>query len=343
MENILVTGGRGFIGFNFIKQIANKKNINIINLDKRSYSSQKGYIFKSFNNVKDIKMNICNQTNVTNIIKNYKPNKIVNFAAESHVDRSIENPKHFIENNILSTFSLLEGCLRGLPSRHKYKFIQISTDEVYGSITKGSATTSFPMKPSSPYSSSKAASENIAYSYYKTFNMPIIITNCTNNYGPYQFPEKLIPLTIFNALNNKKISIYGNGTQSRDWLHVDDHITAILKIIKSGKPGGKYHIGSNHEISNLKLVKIILKIIAQSNKNIKYNDLLNLISFVTDRPAHDLRYSLDITSTSKLHWTPKLDFEFGLKSTVNWYLENSKWIYKNLQNRYDGKRIGLLK
>lgn len=332
-KNILITGGLGFIGSNFINYIFNSKfKFNrIINIDKYSYYSnpilaktklKKNYFF--------FKENINNKRKILNILEKYQINIVVHFAAESHVDRSISSPYDFIINNINGTFNLLEACKKYLEITdffHNFKFIHVSTDEVFGSLKSNdkSFTESNPYLPNSPYAASKASSDLIVRSFYKTYKFPAIITNCSNNYGPYQFPEKLIPLVINNCINKIDIPVYGNGKQIRDWIYVDDHSAAILKIINKAKPGERYNIGGNQEITNLELIENICKIM-----NIKLpqdNNYKDLIKFVADRPGHDLRYSINSSKINKkLKWKAKITLGSGLEKTINWYLQNRNWL-----------------
>jgi dTDP-glucose 4,6-dehydratase len=254
---------------------------------------------------------------------------VINFAAETHVDRSIFDPEIFFQNNVIGTLRLVEACRKYIDfyKIKKFKFIHISTDEVYGSLKlkEKSFDENNRIKPNSPYAASKAGSNHIIMSYYKTFNFPGIITNCSNNYGPFQFPEKLIPVTIFNALNKKIIPIYGNGKQIRDWIFVSDHCEAINIILKKGKLGESYNIGSDNQISNLDIVKKICLLLNDLNRN-KFDSYLNLIKHVKDRPGHDTRYAINNKKIKKLGWKPKVTLEKGLSQTINWYLKNQKWI-----------------
>jgi dTDP-glucose 4,6-dehydratase len=308
---MLVTGGLGFIGSNFIINTLKKfPQYEIINLDDELHGSNKLNL-KNIKNYKFVKGNICNEKLVEKLVK--KCNLVVNFAAESHVDRSISNPKPFINSNIVGLFNILEQI-----KNQKKKLIQISTDEVFGSLKKDSADENFKLNPSSPYASSKAAAELLVNSYVTTFDCKCIITRCTNNFGPRQFPEKLIPKTILLAYQNKKIPIYGSGKNIRDWIFVNDHCDAINKIITNGKEGKTYNISGQNELNNITIVKKILKFMGKSN---------DTIEFVNDRPGHDFRYSLDSSKIQKeLNWSPKLDFDKNLKETIGWYLENMEWI-----------------
>ena len=309
---ILVTGGLGFIGSNFIINILKKfPKYEITNLDDELYGSNHLNLknVKKSKNYKFVKGNICNEKLVKKLVK--KCDLVVNFAAESHVDRSISHPKPFIDSNITGVFNILEQI-----KNERKKLIQISTDEVFGSLKKDSANENYKLNPSSPYSSSKAAAELLVNSYVTTFDCECIITRCTNNFGPRQFPEKLIPKTILLAYQNKKIPIYGTGKNIRDWIFVNEHCDAINKIITKGKNGQTYNISSGNELDNITIVKKILKIMEKSSENIE---------FVNDRPGHDFRYSLDSLKIRKeLNWSPKLNFDKNLEETIEWYMENMK-------------------
>lgn len=344
MKKIIITGGLGFIGSNFIKKIIDK-NYSILNIDNISYSSNIliNKIFKNYSNYKFVKSSIGN-LKLKQIIKKFNPHCIINFAAESHVDRSIENPLSFVNNNVSDLLNFLE-IVRSIKNDIQLnKFIHISTDEVYGDLKlkEKPFNESSPYLPNSPYAASKASGDHLVRAWSKTFSMPMIITHCTNNYGPFQFPEKLIPLTINKLINKQSIPIYGNGSNIRDWIHVDDHNDAILKLYLHGKVGKIYNISANNELSNLELIKYICKIFSSlSQDNFKYTDL---ITFVTDRPAHDFRYSLSSHKIRKeIEWKPKINFESGLKSTIKWYMENYKWTKSALKNKYNLERLGLIK
>lgn len=338
----LVTGGSGFIGSNFIRNLLSKFDLDIvINLDNLSLNS-------NINNLRDItsekyifyKGDINDRNLVLDILSKHKVDTIVHFAAESHVDRSILDPLKFFSTNILGTQNLLECFKNYLENKNEniynFRFIHVSTDEVYGSLKKDSPafTEKTQYKPNSPYAASKASSDHIVRSYFKTYNLPINITNCSNNYGPYQFPEKLIPLVINNCLNNQPIPIYGNGEQIRDWIHVQDHCDALLKIIETKSIGKKFNIGGNSEFSNLEIVKNICKIMDFHFPNTNSNSYNNLIKFVNDRPGHDFRYALNIDKIyNELQWKPKIKLKEGLESTIKWYLDNRQWIKSATQNK----------
>jgi len=340
MHKILVTGGLGFIGSNLIKILLRKKFI-VINIDKISYSSN-FYNTKNFSsnkNYKFIKCDLRNAKKISNILYKFKPNCIFNLAAETHVDRSIDGPKNFIDSNINGTFKLLEAFKKYSNSFKNTKLIHISTDEVYGDVLKGRSKEIDAYKPSSPYSASKAASDHLIYSYVRTFNIPAIVTNCSNNYGPRQHPEKLIPKLIYNILQNKSLPIYGKGRNSREWIFVNDHCEALIKIYKKGKLGEFYNIGSNYNINNLQVVKKLLSI---AKKKINFGKKVK-IKFVKDRPGHDMRYAINSSKLkNKLGWVPKINFSKGLEKTFLWYFENQKY-YSKLNKKDITKRIGIKK
>ena len=346
---ILVTGGAGFIGSNFIHFQMNKGN-KIFNLDNLTYASNPDSLLKYKNdkNYSFKKGDIANSKDVSEVINTFRPNVIVNFAAESHVDRSIDGPSTFIKTNILGTFVLLEESLKYYNTlldseKDRFKFIHISTDEVFGSLgNDGFFEENTPYDPSSPYSASKASSDHLVIAWNRTFKLPVLITNCSNNYGPYQFPEKLIPLMIINALQCKKLPIYGTGENIRDWLYVEDHCRAIDVVMKKGRLGESYLIGGNNEISNLDIVKIICK---KLNELVPRNDLdyIDLIEFVNDRPGHDFRYAINYSKIkNELNWEPEVSFDIGITKTIEWYLDNVAWFEKIQKNIYDQKRIGVI-
>jgi dTDP-glucose 4,6-dehydratase len=337
MKKVIVTGGMGFIGSNLIDLLL-KQNYFVINIDKVSYSSN-FYNTKEFaknNKYKFVKCNLNNRSKLRKILDKYKPTGIFNLAAETHVDRSIDGPKKFIESNILGVFNLLE-CFKKYSSKNKKsKLIHISTDEVYGDILKGRSLETDSYNPSSPYAATKASSDHLVSSYVKTFNIPAIITNCSNNYGPKQHPEKLIPKIIYNIINNRKIPIYGNGKNSREWIFVSEHCEALIKVFKSGKKGSFYNIGSNINLDNIKICKQLINI---ARKKIKLGKNVK-IEFVKDRPSHDVRYALNSNKIKKkLNWKPVISITKGLEKTFNWYLNNEKF-FSNFKKDDITKRLG---
>ncbi len=340
MKKILVTGGLGFIGSNLIELLL-KKNYSVINIDKVTYSSNfyNTQEFLKSSSYKFIKCDLNNKSKLSEIIFKYRPICIFNLAAETHVDRSIDDPAAFIKSNILGVFNLLEIFKRYSKKNKKTRLVHISTDEVYGDILKGRSHEEFPYKPSSPYAASKASSDHLVSSYVRTYKIPAIVTNCSNNYGPKQHPEKLIPKLIYNILNNKNLPIYGNGKNSREWIYVEDHCEALLKVFQKGKIGEFYNIGSNKNLDNLEICKSLIKVAKEKikiGKNVK-------IKFVKDRPGHDVRYALDSKKIlDKLNWKTKVNFKKGLEKTFLWYLRNDKY-YKSISKIDIVKRIGKIK
>ena len=338
MKKIIVTGGLGFIGSNLIELLL-KNKYSVINIDKVTYSSNfyNTLEFLKSSSYKFIKCDLNNKSKLNEIIFKYKPICIFNLAAETHVDRSIDGPESFIKSNILGVFNLLEIFRKYSKKNKKTRLIHISTDEVYGDILKGRSHENYPYKPSSPYAASKAASDHLVSSYVRTYKIPAIVTNCSNNYGPKQHPEKLIPKLIYNIFNNKSLPIYGNGKNSREWIYVEDHCNALLKVFQKGKIGEFYNIGSNKNLNNLEICKFL---IAVAKKNIKIGKNVR-IKFVKDRPGHDVRYALDSKKIlSKLGWKIKMNFKKGLEKTFLWYLRNDKY-YKSVSKIDIVKRLGV--
>jgi len=337
MKNVLVTGGAGFIGSNFIRKLLEtEKDIRLVNLDLLTYSG-------SMENLHDLpdqschifeKGDICDAKLVTKLLHDYQIDTIVHFAAESHVDRSILGPAQFIQTNIVGTFTLLDCAKKFWSERNgldsgEYRFHHISTDEVFGTLNPGEPawTEEIPYAPSSPYSASKASSDHLVRSYGHTFGFPFTLTNCSNNYGPFQFPEKLIPLIILNAVENKPLPVYGDGQQIRDWLHVEDHCDAILQVLKFGELGQSYNIGGGNQPTNLSIVNTICDLVDELAPSSQPRR--ELIRFVKDRLGHDRRYAMDSSKiTSELGWKPKFTLESGLRLTVEWYLNHSDWVSK---------------
>ena len=340
MKKVVVTGGAGFIGSNLVKFLIKKKYF-VINIDKLSYSGNLSSL-KEFNQSKRYvfyKADLNNKTKITKILNKHKPIGIFNLAAETHVDRSIDSPDNFINNNILGTYNLLESILSyRKKNKKKIKLLHVSTDEVYGDIKiKKRSDENFPYNPSSPYSASKASADHLVKSYIKTYNLPATISKCCNNYGPYQFPEKLIPKLIYNILNNKPLPIYSKGKNLREWIHVQDHCEALLLIFLKGKIGDNYNVGTNFNLKNIdiakKLIRIAKKKLPKIGNKVK-------ISFVKDRPGHDFRYALDSKKIyRKLKWRNKIKFNEGLNQTFDWYLQNKNF-FKKLEKEFM-KRYGL--
>jgi dTDP-glucose 4,6-dehydratase len=333
MKKIIVSGGYGFIGSNLIRHLLKKKYF-IINIDKLSYSANK-YNLRNINskNYSFFRADIGNKSSISKILLKYKPIYFFNLAAETHVDRSIDTPKPFIDNNIRSVFNLLETIKKYIDdTNNKIKLIHISTDEVYGDLakTKRRANENFPYKPSSPYAASKASADHLIKSYIRTYKFPAIISNCSNNYGPSQFPEKLIPKIIFNLINNKPIPIYNKGLNTREWIHVSDHCAALEILARKGIIGENYNIGSNKDLTNIDLAKYIIKVVSKIKK-IKKNVK---IIYVTDRPGHDFRYALNSNKIRKqLNWRPKVNLKQGIETTVEWYLNNLEY-FKTIKKQY---------
>ena len=354
MQRIIVTGGAGFIGANYIHHLFENPDFKgyVLNIDKLTYAG-------NLESLKDIEKNypnryffeqvdIADTDKIASIFEQFQPDTIVNFAAESHVDRSIDSPMEFINTNIVGTAVLLENALRywqklDKEAQKKFRFHHISTDEVFGSLgEEGLFTESTPYDPSSPYSASKASSDHLVRAWYRTYGLPVTISNCSNNYGPYQFPEKLIPLMILNCLDHKPLPVYGQGLNVRDWLYVRDHCEAINYIIQQGTPGQTYNIGGHNEMRNIDIVNLICELLDELHPSSELKSYKQLITYVTDRPGHDLRYAIDSTKIQKeLGWTPKETFNTGIRKTVIWYLENQDW-WKNIQNKkYQQQRLGL--
>ena len=341
---ILVTGGCGFIGSNFIlSQINNHNNI-ILNYDKLTYAANIENLKKVENNslYSFINGDIQDYKKLKDCINNFSPDYIINFAAESHVDRSIDSAEDFINTNIIGTYRLLEASREYYKKNEVIKFLHVSTDEVYGSLGKNEFfTESNPYDPSSPYSASKAASDHLVRAWYKTYSFPGVITNCSNNYGPYQFPEKLIPLMIINCLNSNNLPIYGTGENIRDWLYVEDHCDALYSVLIKGKIGETYNIGGNEEKTNLNIVHIICEILDNKKPSSKLSSYKELITYVKDRPGHDFRYAIDASKIKdKLGWEPEYNFKNAISKTIDWYIENENWWNNILKNKYNLERLG---
>jgi len=340
-KKVVVTGGLGFIGSNLIELLLEKK-FKVINIDKATYSAN-FYNIKEFKKNKNYffyKVDINNKKRILNILKKHKPDGLFNLAAETHVDRSIDAPDVFIKSNILGVFNLLEAIKKYKKIKKKFKMVHISTDEVYGDILNPNKRSkeNDSYKPSSPYSASKASADHLIMSYVRTFKLPIVISNCCNNYGPRQHPEKLIPKVIFNIQNNLNIPVYAKGLNSREWIYVKDHSAALLTIFKKGIIGESYNVGSGKNLKNLEIVKTLLNLFKKEKKTIK-----SKIQFVKDRPGHDFRYALNSTKIrKKLGWKNNISIQKGLSNTINWYLNNKNY-YKNNNRKNFIKRFGILK
>ncbi|MCU7795563.1 MAG: dTDP-glucose 4,6-dehydratase [Candidatus Thiodiazotropha sp. (ex Myrtea spinifera)] len=351
--NILVTGGAGFIGSAVIRHLISHTNHRVANVDKLTYAGN----LESLNSVSENErysfhqLDIVDQAAIESIFRQFRPDIVMHLAAESHVDRSITGPADFIQTNIVGTYVLLEEARKywlDLDGQRKddFRFHHISTDEVYGSLgPKGLFTEESNYDPSSPYSSSKASSDHLVRAWHRTYGLPVIVTNCSNNYGPYQFPEKLIPLMILNVLEGKPLPVYGKGDQVRDWLHVEDHAKALYRVVTEGNPGETYNIGGHNEKTNLEVVTILCRILDELRpehpEGISQYD--QLITYVADRPGHDQRYAIDAEKIKReLGWVPDETFESGIRKTVEWYLNNNEWCDRVLDGSYQRERLGLL-
>jgi len=347
MKTLLVTGGAGFIGANFVLQ-AVADGLRVVNLDKLTYAGNLGTLSTLEGNSAHVFVqgDIGDRPLVQRLLAEHRPDAIVNFAAESHVDRSIDGPAAFVETNVVGTLGLLEEArdfwraLEG--TANSFRFLHVSTDEVYGSLgADGKFTETTPYAPNSPYSASKAASDHLVRAFHHTYGLPVLTTNCSNNYGPFQFPEKLIPLTIQKALKGEALPVYGDGKNIRDWLYVGDHCSAIRRVLDGGRIGETYNVGGNAERENIHVVKAICRILDQRQRLSSGEPRESLITFVRDRPGHDRRYAIDATKLeSELGWSPTQTFESGIEATVNWYLDNQSWVASILDGSYRMERLG---
>lgn len=349
---ILVTGGAGFIGSAVIRHIISQTSDSVVNVDKLTYAGNLESLSKVADNERYCfeKVDICDRCALEQVFEAHQPDVVMHLAAESHVDRSIDGPAAFIETNIIGTYTLLEVCRHywnGLEDKRRgdFRLHHVSTDEVYGDLQESDRlfTESTPYAPSSPYSASKASSDHLVRAWNRTYGLPVVLTNCSNNYGPYHFPEKLIPLMILNALNGKALPVYGRGDQVRDWLYVEDHARALYQVISRGRVGETYNIGGNNEKKNLEVVETLCDLLQElvPNEKRRYREL---ITFVQDRPGHDFRYAIDAGKIEReLGWTPKETFETGLRKTVLWYLGNRDWCARIQDGSYRGQRLGLEK
>lgn len=358
MKTLIVTGGAGFIGSNFVRLVLAERDARVVVLDKLTYAG-------SLANLRDVeddprfvfeKGDIADRQAVERIVAAYRPAGLVNFAAESHVDRSIDGPSAFVQTNIVGTFELLDATRRFLggldaAQRERFRFLHVSTDEVYGSLgPEGSFSETTPYAPNSPYAASKASADHLVRAYHETFGVPALVTNCSNNYGPYQFPEKLLPLMLLNALEGKPLPVYGDGLNVRDWIYVEDHCRGVLQVLEQGTPGERYNIGAQCERTNLEVLATLLETLerkrpARENPRLsergatRYEDLK---VFVKDRPGHDRRYAIDSSKIrNELGWRPLRDFEGGMEETVDWYLAHLDWCREVQEGRYRRERLGL--
>ena len=346
-----VTGGCGFIGANFIQYLLNKtKPKSVINLDKLTYAGNQKNLadFEQDSRYIFVHGDICDAELVSKLFTEYQPNYIVNFAAESHVDRSIDGPAEFIQTNIVGTSVLLQEALKYYSTlkgggSERFRFHHVSPDEVFGSLSdSGFFTEETPYDPSSPYSASKASSDHLIRAWHRTFDLPVLISNCSNNYGPYQFPEKLIPLMILNCLEEKPLPVYGTGENIRDWLYVEDHCDAIYTILQKGTIGETYNVGGNNEIKNIQIVEEICDVLNDIHPAGSGKSYHELITFVKDRPGHDFRYAIDASKLKKeIGWEPKESFNTGIQKTIEWYLKNEEWWRIIQENTYKQERLGI--
>jgi len=350
MQKILVAGGAGFIGGCFVRQALAESKCEIINLDLLTYAGNLDSLASVAGDSRHqfVQGNIGDGELVRRLLDEYRPHAIVNFAAESHVDRSIDGPASFVETNVVGTFRLLEAT-RGYwnqlsePEKSEFRFLHVSTDEVYGSLgLDGKFVETSPYAPNSPYSASKASSDHFVRAYHHTYGLPVLTTNCSNNYGPFQFPEKLIPLMVLNAVAGKPLPVYGTGANVRDWLFVEDHCRAIRLVLEKGKPGEVYNIGGDCERTNLQVVEAICQIVDKLVPDLSHKPCKDLLKFVKDRPGHDHRYAIDASKIKRqLGWRPQQTFEQGLELTVQWYLDNDQWVQRITSGTYRGERLGL--
>ncbi|MDZ4821650.1 MAG: dTDP-glucose 4,6-dehydratase [Planctomycetota bacterium] len=349
-KTLLVTGGAGFIGGCFVRQLITESDLRIVNLDKLTYAGNMDSLEPVAGNSRHtfVQGDIGDTEGVLELLRANKVDAIVNFAAESHVDRSIDGPGEFVQTNVVGTFRLLEAARQywselGEAAKQSFRFLHVSTDEVYGSLgATGAFVETTPNSPNSPYSASKASSDHFVRAYHHTYGLPVLITNCSNNYGPYQFPEKLIPLVILNAVEGKPLPVYGDGQNIRDWLFVEDHCRAIRMVLERAPVGEVFNIGGNCERTNLQIVHAICEIVDRLRPELSHRPTKSLIRFVKDRPGHDRRYAIDAAKIrTQLGWVPQQDFEAGLEKTIAWYLENDRWIERVRSGGYRGERLGL--
>jgi len=352
MSTIIVTGAAGFIGSAVCRYLRANKIADVIGIDKMTYAATRESLsaLKDDAGFKLMEIDICDGAQIAQILEQARPRGIMHLAAETHVDRSIDNPGEFLQANIVGTYALLEMVrhhLKTLPlsEQEAFRFLHVSTDEVYGSLgASGSFTEETPYAPNSPYAASKASADHLVRAWYKTFGLPVVISNCSNNYGPFQFPEKLIPLMIMKALAGEKLPVYGKGLNIRDWLYVEDHAEALYQIFSRGRLGEKYNVGGAAEFRNIDLVHELCALLDEFLPSAPHKPHKNLISFVADRPGHDERYAMDFTKLNKeLGWGPRMTLPQGLRKTVQWYLDNRDWCENIQKRKYSGERLGQLK
>ncbi len=350
-KTILVTGGAGFIGSCFVRQELARQDCHIVNLDKLTYAGNLDSLAEVLDDPRHtfVEGDIADPALVTKLLERHAPQAVVNFAAQTHVDRSIDSPEPFVATNVVGTFRLLEAARRywaKLPPerRDAFRLLHVSTDEVYGTVGPDGApfTETTPYAPNSPYSASKAAADHFARAYRHTYGLPVLVTNCSNNYGPYQFPEKLIPLMILSAVEGRPLPVYGDGRHIRDWLFVEDHTRAIRRVLDAGRPGEVYNIGADCQRSNLEVVKTICRLVDELRPELPHRPCESLIRFVEDRPGHDRHYAIDAGKLRReLGWTPGEDFDSGLRRTVRWYLDHPDWVRRVTDGTYRRERLGL--
>jgi dTDP-glucose 4,6-dehydratase len=349
IATLLVTGGAGFIGSAVVRHLLAQTDMAVINVDKLTYAANPDALASVADSARYRfeQVDICNRPAIDRLFQEYRPDAVMHLAAETHVDRSVDSPAEFIQTNIIGTYTLLESSLsywRNLSAsgRERFRFHHVSTDEVYGSLGEiGLFTEETPYRPNSPYSASKASSDHLVRAWHKTFGLPVVISNCSNNYGPFQFPEKLIPLMTLNALQRQPLPVYGRGLNVRDWLYVEDHARALLTILTRGAVGQIYNVGGNNEMRNIDVVEAVCDLVDEIAPDQGLGSRRSLISFVEDRPGHDRRYAIDASRlTRDLGWTPSETFSSGLRKTVEWYVVNRAW-WEKLRRRYDGRRLGL--
>jgi dTDP-glucose 4,6-dehydratase len=349
IATLLVTGGAGFIGSAVIRHVLAETDMRVINVDKLTYAANPDAlaVVADSPRYRFEQVDICNRRAIDRLFEERRPDAVMHLAAESHVDRSVDSPAEFIQTNIVGTYTLLESSLsywRNLPAsgRERFRFHHVSTDEVYGSLGEsGLFSEETPYRPNSPYSASKAGSDHLVRAWHKTFGLPVVVSNCSNNYGPFQFPEKLVPLMTLNALQRRPLPVYGQGLNVRDWLYVEDHARALLTVITRGALGETYNVGGNNELRNIDVVEAICDLVDELAPERRSGSRRSLITFVEDRPGHDQRYAIDASKLMRdLGWGPSETFATGLRKTVEWYIGNRAW-WEKLRRRYDGRRLGL--
>jgi dTDP-glucose 4,6-dehydratase len=349
-NTVLVTGGAGFIGSALVRKLIRDTDAVVVNVDKLTYAANSDSLAGAERSLRyhHEQVDICDGSALRQVFVRYQPSAVMHLAAESHVDRSIDGPAEFIRTNLVGTFTLLEETRRYWSAQHResrerFRFVHVSTDEVFGSLGNvGLFHEDVPYQPNSPYSASKAGSDHLVRAWYHTYGLPVLTTNCSNNYGPYQFPEKLIPLMILNALGGRPLPVYGRGENVRDWLFVDDHVEALLAVLNKGRVGETYCIGGHNEMQNLEVVKMLCRILDEIAPDPQIGPREQLIRFVADRPGHDMRYAIDASKIQRdLGWSPRQTFETGLRCTVEWYRENRAWWERVRSGEYRGERLGL--